>query len=41
VRAKTESVLAALREEMVLHQRAQARLAFLACHDALTADFAS
>jgi diguanylate cyclase (GGDEF)-like protein len=35
-RAETESVLAALREEMVSHQRAQSRLAFLACHDPLT-----
>jgi diguanylate cyclase (GGDEF)-like protein len=36
-RAETEAVVAALREEMASHQRAQSRLAFLACHDPLTA----
>jgi diguanylate cyclase (GGDEF)-like protein len=36
-RAETEAALAALREEITSRQQAQSRLAFLACHDPLTA----
>lgn len=36
-RAETEGVLTALREEVTSRQHAQSRLAFLACHDPLTA----